>query len=279
MQRDWLPNWRDKDAYPSPQNTPMKKWAWEFLRRNKSYQKDFFNMIERLQSMGYFELQNKPGPLTLEEHKKYSEFCHEIDQKIITKYRVKSGRNMPADPRYSYEEEKPLFLGSSTLLFHDCFYRESPESNFQYQTHKYEENIDYSTQPIIDKEACEKGSRIPQSVRAHPKALLVEISLEKSIPEQIRILEDVAKKQKKILISWGLLNTGRNRSDSWREYLQLLDAIDQQASPEEVSQHLFPLLTNEYPDYQAKKRYDNWRKRAKKIRDIDYLKIALLDLT
>ncbi|MBF0371590.1 MAG: hypothetical protein HQL52_19305 [Magnetococcales bacterium] len=35
------PDWRDPNAYPSPEGTPLSKWAWEFLRRNPDYQKDY----------------------------------------------------------------------------------------------------------------------------------------------------------------------------------------------------------------------------------------------
>lgn len=38
---DWLPNWRDAAAYPSEVGTTPERWAWEFLRRNSSYQRDF----------------------------------------------------------------------------------------------------------------------------------------------------------------------------------------------------------------------------------------------
>lgn len=38
---DWLPDWRDKSAYPK--HNSKKRWAWEFLRRNPEYQKDYLH--------------------------------------------------------------------------------------------------------------------------------------------------------------------------------------------------------------------------------------------
>jgi hypothetical protein len=35
---DWLPLWTDASAYPSPDSLQPWQWAWEFLRRNTSYQ-------------------------------------------------------------------------------------------------------------------------------------------------------------------------------------------------------------------------------------------------
>ncbi|SDP76026.1 hypothetical protein SAMN05660330_03989 [Desulforhopalus singaporensis] len=277
---NWLPKWDDKKAYPSPEITPLNKWAWEFLRRNKEYQKDFYEMKELVSSMGFFDLVNRPGPLSFDEQKHYVKCCQVIDQMMIRKYLVKSGKNMPADPEHSYEEEKPIFLGSSPLYFHDCFYKKHPTSDFYYyEAHKYHKDIDYSKEELIHKQACLKGSRISQQVRANPRALLVEINLEKSIPEQIKALEDVAKKQQKILKSWGINNKSRNRSESWREYLQILDSIDQNADFNDVHQILFPHISNEYPDYSARKQYNNWKKAAKNIRDKEYRNIAKLDIT
>jgi len=38
---DWLPDWRDSSQYPDPESTSRKQWAWEFLRRNSSYQAEW----------------------------------------------------------------------------------------------------------------------------------------------------------------------------------------------------------------------------------------------
>lgn len=35
----WLPDWRDKSSYPA--GLSLVGWAWEFLRRNVEYQKDY----------------------------------------------------------------------------------------------------------------------------------------------------------------------------------------------------------------------------------------------
>jgi hypothetical protein len=36
-----VPNWKDEAAYPITKDTKPTRWAWEFLRRNKSYQADW----------------------------------------------------------------------------------------------------------------------------------------------------------------------------------------------------------------------------------------------
>ena len=36
-----IPDWKDKDAYPAPDELSMNEWRWEFLRRNAQYREDF----------------------------------------------------------------------------------------------------------------------------------------------------------------------------------------------------------------------------------------------
>ena len=36
-----IPDWRDEDAYPAPDELSMDEWRWEFLRRNAQYREDF----------------------------------------------------------------------------------------------------------------------------------------------------------------------------------------------------------------------------------------------
>ena len=38
---DWIPNWRKESEYHDPETTTSQQWAWEFLRRNFDYQRDY----------------------------------------------------------------------------------------------------------------------------------------------------------------------------------------------------------------------------------------------
>lgn len=40
IDNSWQSNWKSQ-SYPSPETTSLKQWAWEFLRRNEDYQKDY----------------------------------------------------------------------------------------------------------------------------------------------------------------------------------------------------------------------------------------------
>lgn len=45
-----LPNWRKASDYHFPLDFPDRRWAWEFLRRNPEYQKDFASALSRFLS-------------------------------------------------------------------------------------------------------------------------------------------------------------------------------------------------------------------------------------
>ncbi len=52
---EWRPDWTDPANYPDPKKTLMAEWAWEFLRRNVLYQKDYKNLIDEWNRIGFIE--------------------------------------------------------------------------------------------------------------------------------------------------------------------------------------------------------------------------------
>jgi hypothetical protein len=43
--RSWRPDWKDPNAYPNPNTSPLQ-WAWEFLRRNPRYEQQWKKLIQ-----------------------------------------------------------------------------------------------------------------------------------------------------------------------------------------------------------------------------------------
>jgi hypothetical protein len=54
MKMDWLPDWKNEKEYPDFFQINKKELAWEFLRRNPIYQKDYADYKE-LGDDGYIE--------------------------------------------------------------------------------------------------------------------------------------------------------------------------------------------------------------------------------
>jgi hypothetical protein len=41
-----VPDWRDENGYPKPEELSLAQWGWEFLRRDAEYRKDWENERE-----------------------------------------------------------------------------------------------------------------------------------------------------------------------------------------------------------------------------------------
>ena len=53
MNNNWRPNWKNEEEYPDLEKTSMVQWAWEFLRRNKSYLEDYDKLNLELNQIGW----------------------------------------------------------------------------------------------------------------------------------------------------------------------------------------------------------------------------------
>jgi Family of unknown function (DUF6499) len=45
MKPNWLPDWLNESQYPDPRKTTPAQWAWEFLRRNREYQRLWHELV------------------------------------------------------------------------------------------------------------------------------------------------------------------------------------------------------------------------------------------
>jgi hypothetical protein len=62
------------------------------------------------------------------------------------------------------------------------------------------------------------------------------------------------------------VETKKVRADKYITYLRLLDAVDAGATQNDIITTLFSNIENEYPDYKARKKYDNQIKAAEAMR-------------
>ena len=56
----WLPDWRYEDEYPSSDHATKQDFAWEFLRRNLLYQRDYQRISELYTSEGVHQQYKQP---------------------------------------------------------------------------------------------------------------------------------------------------------------------------------------------------------------------------
>jgi hypothetical protein len=68
--KTWPPNWKNRGEYPHPDKTSMEQWAWEFLRRNLDYQKDYEEYRKNPKDFPYDTSSDPQHPKVFEEHEK-----------------------------------------------------------------------------------------------------------------------------------------------------------------------------------------------------------------
>lgn len=82
-----MPDWRKPDDYHFPRNFPAYRWAWEFLRRNPDYRKDWSNVLSRFRS--------KTGEF--QEHKDWKERLRRGEYLVLD---GEIGTDDPDDPLF-----------------------------------------------------------------------------------------------------------------------------------------------------------------------------------
>ena len=271
MKPDWLPDWDDAKAYPKPKDLDWRQWAWQFLRRNPEYQKDYESWRALLDTLPadcnrlprddmrfyvcdppakagetYKEYANRragggwrrtPRAEALPE--KYG-FGFGVPQRLAGTHRWSGLGLVPP--------EQEIF--PSTFLTGDIvrWLDHVPEvPNYKYQLHvgKFE--------------------------------AWVRFNLEWPIDIQLRRTKQVLEEQKLALKELDDLEPieNRNQIDKFPYYIRLLDADASGVDAKTIAAVLRPNQENEYPDYRASKNIRQGLKRARRFRDHDYRFICL----
>ncbi len=95
---EWLPDWRNESEYPDPKTASPQQWAWEFLRRNHSYQKDYarfdFGIVREIIT------QAKDGSITDETKQIFIRCLREMGKDCLTPWRIGQGKSTLHLPFY-----------------------------------------------------------------------------------------------------------------------------------------------------------------------------------
>lgn len=270
----------------SPETTSMGEWAWEFLRRNHAYHQDYKNLVAKFDRIGLYEAIKGNSPLIINGDRKSTDERLEIIEegellydKFVSKYKVARFFSGIPNPALSYKEEIPVFLVGSKLKFYNFFHKSKVTGKISTYIHTglSEGSIPHFIKHGINKEDClANKSRVAKDFVVNSRSLVVQISLERPLLEQMKMIKKAATAQQKQLSEWGLFEKSRKESERYVGYLQLLDALESGAEKQRILDTLFPNLTNEDPDYYANKSFYNWKSTAEKLRDSGYIKLASL---
>ncbi len=259
------PDWRkDKDYAGFDEKFPDTGWAWEFLRRNPKYVKDWilFNEEAKIYNGKYgpqwpkhsSTLRYHPPLFPNETERQWTKRCLENDadferMTLERSYAKKWGLGKKLfDPDKTYKMIKKKIRFSDPLLYPRSVDALSELTPF------FEDPDDPFN--VVD-----------------PEFIVLAFSLKISIENQIDIAQKLLVKKKHIKLDKG----HRDRS-SWQLYLRVLDARSppDKTSFKDIGVTLKIASGDEYPDNKATNRTRACHKRAKKIMP-NHMKILLPD--
>lgn len=256
INRKWPPDWRNAADYPFTDDTTPEEWAWEFLRRNKDYQQEHANFLQRTHSFCSSREDLKPF-----WRKSFSEFCSLMDSNFTTplaaidlddevkkiwtpiseKFGVYSLGGLPS-PSKCYQDNRLIFLvrretrayssSAKMMLSHKSFLSPNNDRVF-YQT-------DNKTTIL-----CNKEERV--SIFKKPSELTISIDLFGDIKEQTRQIRKVISAARQQMEKTIGLKLGKNRQhwDIMVEMLQCFDGKANRATTKEIATAVFPKTCQE----------------------------------
>lgn len=267
IDKSWIPDWRDENAYPKPKDLSYRYWAWEFLRRNPEYQKacdliplnlfergkEFFFIWsnwskEQLTEMLYNKNKNCKLPYYLIQYFKITsgEFeakhPNEINS-IAPQWCIDFGVKMPDH----YSQNHPLILFSSE--------NEEPIEEKNLSSTNLPNSHTPSVKTVFNLKKNQAIVTVDLSAPINPQIL--------SIRKNLHHLLKVGNQEK---------NLAKNRKiEEYPKYIRILDAHTAGASPKEIATVFFPGEKNDSDnEYRLSKQIKNDRLAALKLRDGGY---------
>lgn len=233
---EWLPDWRDEKAYTYLNDASPTQWAWEFVRRNPKYQADYD---------AYTKAVNEPRALPGESWSDYIKRAKEkggwqippatAADKLSKKYKVEP---RPYDPAV---KDPPIQFTEAT-----------PEQP-----------------PWVDFGYDHPGLRHAKE----PFHLVFDLS--QPIKPQLRNAEKMMEVVQPAMESTEDRQHSKLHTRLFLIYIRLLDADEAGAKLGEITPILLPGVSNIDPDYLGNKRLRANLKKARELRDHDYIYIAL----
>lgn len=262
MVPDWLPDCRDEGAYPAPHDLNLTSWAWQFLRRNPEYQRNVADWHELCKSSP------TPG------------FLPSLDED--TRFWVADPPFKPGETYEEYWKRVKIHRGIKPLrkVLREkwgCWPRALFSGDTLADPADSEARVEFVTQETRFIDGDPRYNQ--RAAVVHPRAwdVWVPVNLQWDIGLQLErrksALKDLVKS--KIQVA-GLVTTQKRLTrESYPKYLRVLDAEVAGYSPGETARILLPNTDDCYPGYFASNSIRDWQVAAKRLRDGDYLYIAL----
>lgn len=244
----WLPDWRDATQYPDKLNTKATRWAWEFLRRNKEYQRLWNEIIvPYIKTDGTFD----------------------DEAAIETLERKKVSKIKSAFPKKSYQ------ITSPAILFLERF-----------QIGRLVAPSDASSTPSFNTAHVKMQSTVHLYKILERKAIIDIRNLYIHFRTDLPIAPQIKKAEKLLLqrVKWITkkykipnIQNVRYESSHYQNYLRILDATEYGVPPKEIAKVLYPLEPNDYESGErVTRKVRSALRTARKLSEADYTLIPLI---
>lgn len=273
MKKDWR---NEKDYQYMDKHTP-ELWAWEFMRRNTKYIKDWKSTLSAYRDRKKEEIPRIQAVLRNEEKycflpsvpgfdkELYINELPERKKQVLTKLLhsfLKEDENYKPDTLFfngarskwgllideiiDPDIDKPIFGDPYDTLFYTCGGVFSAD-NFH----------------ILTFTGIEKSNAV------------AVFDLSKPIQQQYEQLKNDLEEEQKEFLRGGKIPIRKNvnKKEIWKRYTRILDAYKEKVKPKDIASNIFPNTENIYPDFLGNKNVESNYKLAKKLVDEDYLKI------
>lgn len=252
----------------------LRRWAWEFLRRNPAYQADWLAYAETCREIlpswtpGEAFADDPVEALRLhdllhenERFKVYDPPRLPGENEEAWAFRVGKGRIVPLDSWHGAEyglQNFPSPFSDSFLIGAGPQFKAIPATVFVTQHWQ-----GFKGAPSIS------DNRF--------RAIGIDLSL--PIEPQLRGAQAVLERAQARLVKSGTIEQWpikRNRCREWPDLLRILDAKAAGATPAEMAAAFFPGSTNEHPDFLGRKAADKRLKAAQALANGGYLYIPMI---
>jgi hypothetical protein len=244
-----IADWRDPKAYPPGQGTRMRRWAWEFLRRNPEYHADYDRWLRNASrdkrpgpdedlSSHACDPPSREGETLAEYEARMAAEGHQwqytsMDFVLRRKYHIAMGA-LPAPE----DDVPPIFDASTTGRF--LF---GPQRELHWSD----------------------GLAADQAIYVFDLSKSLEMQCKRALKVMQAGRERFAKKNP------ALVRDRRVRSGNYQSYLRVLDATAAGVKDNDIAAVLLPRLENTYANgYLAAQTIRNYRKAATELRDGGY---------
>ena len=247
----WVPDWREPNQYPNHKDTSLVQWAWEFLRRNPEYQKDYKQALEM------------PGDEDIDAYKDRTDFA----EYFITEPKMKKGETYSELLNRAGSKNLNVSVECIRDDILDIYGLGNPSPG------RFSEKLDPSideppefatdsypiSSPVKWRNIWTRKSLKPD----YTDEIVMKFSIESDITDQLEHAKKILEEAK------GNIKKSRKSIVTYRDYLRVLDAMDMGMTEQQLMKELNKKKKITYPWSTIKAKRD----KARELRDGGYKKL------